>query len=326
MSVLKRINNNLNETVQRVPYCKNKVQAVPIMLERAYLQLRYHLQKREYFAYEFYNLKRREQLTYVREYEVVNTIPNKFSSQTDRMKLDDKHLFDCYYKDFIGRKFCFVDSTKHDEFINFCSQFDAVMIKPLDSWCGHGIKKVVCAEENLEQLFKELSSGDGMLVEEVFQQHEKMAQLNPDSVNTVRAISLVNEQGEIDIPIACVRCGRSGSCVDNINSGGMAAELNVETGIICSPAYAKTTSYYIHPDTGTQIIGFQIPYWDKVIETIKTAATMLKTVRFIGWDVVIDKNGNVCFMEGNSNPEMIMHQVNNRRGMRKEFEKSLGKF
>ena len=85
-----------------------------------------------------------------------------------------------------------------------------------------------------------------------------MNKLCPDSVNTVRIVTLVTAQGA-QMVYALVRMGMGGVCVDNVSSGGMYAPVN-EHGQLYRPAFCdKTGKYYErHPVTGTEITGFQI--------------------------------------------------------------------
>ena len=113
-----------------------------------------------------------------------------------------------------------------------------------------------------------------------------MNKLCPDSVNTVRIVTLVTAQGA-QMVYALVRMGMGGVCVDNVSSGGMYAPVN-EHGQLYRPAFCdKTGKYYErHPVTGTEITGFQIPLFDQALELCRTASRRVEAhLKYIGWDV-----------------------------------------
>lgn len=50
----------------------------------------------------------------------------------------------------------------------------------------------------------------------------------------------------------------------------MVTPINEENGVVAQAAIDKQKNLYeIHPKTGTKIKGFQIPYWNEVIELCK---------------------------------------------------------
>ena len=137
-------------------------------------------------------------------------------------------------------------------------------------------------------MYDRLVKGGQLLIEEPIRQHPDMNKLCPDSVNTVRIVTLVTAQGA-QMVYALVRMGMGGVCVDNVSSGGMYAPVN-EHGQLYRPAFCdKTGKYYErHPVTGTEITGFQIPLFDQALELCRTASRRVEAhLKYIGWDVAI---------------------------------------
>ena len=135
-----------------------------------------------------------------------------------------------------------------------------------------------------------------------------MNNLNPSSVNTTRMVSIMNDKGEVTILTAFVRIG-NGKHVDNFNSGGMTAKVDVETGIVLEDAVNKAGELFeTHPITGTKIKGFQIPFWKEAKEMVVEAAKLSSHVRYVGWDVGMSVNGPVL-IEGNQFPGHDIYQV-----------------
>lgn len=164
-----------------------------------------------------------------------------------------------------------------------------------------------------------------VLLEEYFVQNTLISMLNPDTVNTIRVITMRDDSGEVNIPFANIRIGRKGMCVDNFCSGGMTAGINTENGVVITPAFdGKLSEYTQHPDTGTPILGFQIPFWESVLDTVIKAADRISGCRYVGWDVVINRDGKICLIEGNSNPEARIHQMVLHKGLRSVYREYLG--
>lgn len=70
----------------------------------------------------------------------------------------------------------------------------------------------------------------------------------------------------------------------------------------------------MHPDSGEQIIGFKVPSWDKIVDLVISAAKVIPEVRYVGWDVAVDDDGNVQLIEGNYGADPDVTQMPCRIG------------
>lgn len=99
-----------------------------------------------------------------------------------------------------------------------------------------------------------------MVIEEVLNQHSKMASLHPASVNTIR-ITTVSTQKRISIMSATLRMSNDNSVIDNRSSGEICAAIEPKKGVVYTKGFVGLVDRYVyHPTTGTQIVGFKIPY------------------------------------------------------------------
>lgn len=85
----------------------------------------------------------------------------------------------------------------------------------------------------------------------------------------------------------------------------MAAEVDISTGIVISTAVDHFVDhfgrrYLKHPDSDKVIIGFAIPYWPSVIDTVVSCHKRLERIGYVGWDLSIMPDGRVSLIEGNS--------------------------
>ena len=81
--------------------------------------------------------------------------------------------------------------------------------------------------------------------------------------------------------------------------------------------------YKLHPDTHFQYKGLQIPKWNELLQLADKLARVLPTVRFVGFDLALTKNGWVM-VEGNNNPQPVQQMVD-QIGLRKEFDEMLAR-
>ena len=145
-----------------------------------------------------------------------------------------------------------------------------------------------------------------VLLEEVIIQHPQMIFGNK-SVNTIRAYTVYDDNKKTAYVFkTTLRVGVGDSIVDNSHSGGCAYEVDINTGLIDSPNWSHShVDEYIHPGTNICMLGRPIPHWRKVLGLCVEAANKISSVRFIGWDVAIMKNGPIL-IEGNHNPDLDM--------------------
>lgn len=276
----------------------------------------------EYFEFEFYKKSRREKEAYVKDREILN---NTFNKEDERVKLDNKAQFNKYFEEFLGREYLTISSDDYNLFKEFVQKHPRFIKKPLNEYGGNGVEKIDSSGKDLKAVFSAITEGGAVLIEEIMTQHKDIAKLNPDSINTLRVITMRDEKGVLHIPLANIRIGRLGQCVDNVCAGGMTAAINIKSGVVETPAFDKyCKKYSVHPDTNVPIIGLQIPYWSSVKNTVMQAADKIPNCRYVGWDVVVGDDGNINLIEGNSKPGANLHQLTAGKGLRPIYEKYLG--
>lgn len=221
--------------------------------------------------------------------------------------LYNKELFNNTYKDYIGRKFWINRDTSFDEFEKFAEGLDGFFCKPIDSSIGRGTYKYDLSGKDLEEVYSYFMSQPKYLIEECVTQHPEMAKFNPDSINTVRLFTIL-DNGEYDPFMSFVRFGVN-DFIDNFSSGGLACAVDPKTGVIVTnAANKKGEEYEVHPVSGIRFKGFQIPHWDKVLERSEAALRSVEGVNYVGWDIAIQDDG-IVFIEGNSTPDFGVQQA-----------------
>ncbi|MDX1726590.1 MAG: sugar-transfer associated ATP-grasp domain-containing protein, partial [Pseudoalteromonas tetraodonis] len=134
------------------------------------------------------------------------------------------------------------------------------------------------------------------------EQHSYLNSIYPNSVNTLRAITVRNNNGTVDFIAATLRMGVGGNQVDNSSAGGLLIGIDLNTGMSLKP-YA-TYEYGIekfdkHPDTGFNFFELRIPNWENNKKEIINAAKKLTQLNLVGWDIAITQKG-IIIIEANT--------------------------
>ena len=217
--------------------------------------------------------------------------------------LQNKNEFNSFFSEFVEREWLYSKDMNRDSFKRLFNSNDFLFVKPLDSQEGEGIRKIKTSEVDVDALYNELKMGN-YIIESIITQHKKMF-LGNKSVNTVRVLTVLDNEGHAHIVRAGLRAGVGGAIVDNFSAGGVLYEVDPVTGLVDHKGIqGKNRDVIYHPGTDICMLGFQIPYWDKAIQAVTKAAEKIPQCRFIGWDVAVTNNG-VELIEGNHNPGLF---------------------
>lgn len=163
----------------------------------------------------------------------------------------------------------------------------------------HNSKLSVNGEEiTLDQL-KDRLNGQ-CLIQERVQQHGKMRELHPHSVNTIRLVTF-NNGGDVQVFSAGLRIGTKGRSLDNWTAGGILVGIDLESGRVreegfYKPGYGGRVGR--HPQTDVPFSGFEIPYFNDALELAKGLHGYLYGIHSVGWDIAITEAGPII-IEGN---------------------------
>ena len=221
---------------------------------------------------------------------------------------DDKSQFNTLFAQWVGRAWLLADKDLTVEALSaFLQGHTPVFIKPLEGSSGVGVRKATQAEwADIHTFHQELVAQAPSILEEAVVQHETMSALCPTSVNTVRFATLLGDKAQ-GIVYAFLRIG-NGKVMDNVDCGGMAARVDLDTGILKTVAADKQGNVFeVHPITGTPIVGFQLPYFEEAKRMCLEAMQVVPQMRYVAWDVALTPQGP-RFIEGNSFPSHAVPQ------------------
>ncbi len=279
---------------------------IAIFLDMKDCAVKYGAGYSDYDLYEMYNLTDAERDTYITRGRN-NDLVLRYNNKEYFHCIEIKKEFNTLFNKFLKRDWIDVDTSSKEDVMAFIEKHERFMFKPNDGQCGHGIEKMNRNDfSDNEDLYSYLY-GKNCELEELVIQNEEVAKIYPGSINTARVVTILKD-GVAHVVIAYVRIG-NGSFVDNFNSGGMTAPIDVETGIVKDRAIDKKKNLYeVHPMTGYIIKGFQFPQWEEAMAMVKEAATVVPQMGYVGWDVAFSDHGPLL-IEGNEYPGHDIYQL-----------------
>lgn len=269
--------------------------------------LKYNAGYMDYKIAAMYNLNDAQRRTVITR-GISNSIVRRMNDKAYWHNFDDKTEFNTLFAEQVGRKWIKADEHLSEaEAAAFLADLPRVLYKPLEGSSGVGIVKFEKEDwADLPAFLAKIREMGPGLLEELLIQHPDMAALCPTSVNTVRIATLLGDRQE-GIVYAFLRIG-NGKVMDNVDQGGMAARVDLDSGRLLTVAADKAGNVFDrHPMTGTPIIGFTIPYFEEAKKMCLDAMRKVPQVRFVAWDVAITADGP-RFIEGNSFPSHAVPQ------------------
>lgn len=283
--------------------------------------MRFGTTPRDYFLFGFDSCNKTADArsSFVTDWDKDDTLI-KYDGWDKYLELSDKYAFYRKAETFYGRRMFIVDAnTERKNAIQFMLEVQDLFIKPQGGSYGHGAFVVKCDNNDAaNKLYSELDDKGGTwILEERIIQDEGMAKWNPSSVNTIRFTSILTSEGYHCLtPV--LRTGRKGNIVDNGGSGGILANVDLETGRIYTDGIDESFhEYKCHPDSGIPFQGTVIPNWEQLKDIVKTAhETVASNHKYIGWDLALSK-GRWIVIEGNWG--QFLNQYVDKKGRKEEF-------
>lgn len=269
----------------------------------------------EYFLYNFENLNVKGRLEFVTD-KIRWEYYEKFNGRDNLPLFNNKDRTYEKYGKYFNRLLCGVKTAEDkSKFNDLISKNERIIIKPVDSSGGRGVKIIDSKDADFDSLLNEYKSG--FVAEEVLKNHSSFAEFNSSSLNTVRIVTIKMDD-RVEFPFAVARFGREGECVDNAFAGGIIANIDVDTGIITCARDEKGMSYLIHPDSKKCFLGFTIPEWENLKSLVTELAFITPFNRYTGWDMAYTTEG-WALIEGNPRGQLLS-QIAEQKGLKKLFD------
>lgn len=98
----------------------------------------------------------------------------------------------------------------------------------------------------------------------------------------------------------------------NLHQGAVGVGIDMNTGETFCGVWHENRVYQ-HPDTGGDIVGLEIPNWDRILEITARCYDMVG-LGYIGVDIVLDRTLGPMMLEINARPGLSI-QLANRQGL-----------
>lgn len=310
--------NTLNDVHKKTG--KNKVY---IFFDMIICGFKYQAGYIDYNLFEMYNMNRYERSTVITR-GINNEIIKKYNDPEYMKIFNDKIKFNERFNKYLKRDWLELTGNNKKEFAKFCEKHPKFVAKPTKESCGKGVEIIDSTDKKIYDLYNELYNNKQILVEEIAVQCKKLSDLHPDSINTLRVVTLKGM-----VVTALLRIGNNHNNVDNFNHEGLCVPIDIEDGIIKYQAIDKKGNLYDkHPITKKEIVGFKVPKWNEVKKICEQAALEIPQVGYIGWDVCVTKD-DICFIEANEFPGHDLyglppHRTNNI-GLLPKFQEAMKK-
>ena len=270
--------------------------------------VRYGAGYTDYELFELYRLTAEQRDTYLTRGRN-NELMKRYNDPAFAVLFDNKIRFDERFAGYLAREFIHT-GTAEETAVGFLERHGMVILKPADGMCGKGVQVWSVKEHGGARMaWTELcEAGVPMVIEQRLEQHPALSAVYPHAINTVRVVTIVDGSA-VHIPCAYWRIGNNGAAVDNFNSGGMVAPIDVVSGIVTDHAADKQKRVYErHPYTEKPVKGVVLPFWEEARALVTAAAQEVPQMRYIGWDVAFTPQG-VCLVEGNNFPGHDIYQL-----------------
>lgn len=201
--------------------------------------------------------------------------------------------------------------------------FGALRIEALD-----GSDVVINSGERVPvgSLIGELMSDVPYVLQHVVANHPAIREF-AEGLATLRTVNLVKD-GDVRLDRSVLKVPVAGNIADNAwRAGNLVANVDPTTGVIdrvIRGSGPEMETFTHHPDTNTQLVGMQLPFWDEVLALNTRTAQLFGAINYQSQDIAITEDGPIV-VEVNSGSSFELPQVASGRGFlsyenRKFFE------
>jgi len=277
---------------------------------------KYGMSFHEYFYYGCYNkdnadIEKYASMSFVHDYE------KKYNSKQFVDYLNDKLQFNEKYSDLVKRRWLNPQNAELEEIEKMIQGQSKIVLKRSKGTIGQDVLVLDLKGTSAKDLKEKCLLENFNLMEEFVEQHHELQSLSPNSLNTIRIMTHLNEDNSVDVLGAMLRMGITKK-TDNFSTGGIAASIDISTGVVIRDAVSVDISlppFSQHPVSNIKIVGFEIPYWQECLKMVEAAAVKYPYNKTVGWDIAVRENGPIL-IEGNHNWWAGIWQMTEGKGMK----------
>ena len=203
-------------------------------------------------------------------------------------------------------------SAKEEEIVALLEKSGPVILKYPVLYCGgNGVRILDAAHEKGETL-DIIRRSHEFIVQELICQHASTAVFHPQSVNTMRIITYLRENGEAVVLSAVLRMGNGGSRIDNVSSGGCSCGIWPDGTLKRRGFSSDGWPLEEHPSSHVIFAGHRIDAYPPSAQIASDLHKTLPQFGLIAWDFAADQNNLPVLIEVNiGNASIDFMQLNN---------------
>ena len=289
--------NNIKKNYKRlnnvISYINNKyyIGKLYLLIDIFICKIKYKANLNDYKMFSMYLLNNKERKTILTSGKNL-ILTNKLNDYSKLHIFENKNEFNEVFGDYLKRKWMFINRKNYNEFECFIKNMDYIIAKPNDNTEGKRIEKIKVGDYSIKELYNYLKDKDLLLVEEVIKQHNYLNKLYSKSINRVTVVTILYNDITYIISIN-LNLGNN-SIVDSLKRGGMTNKIDIETGTSLHPFCDRgLNNYYFHPVTKEKINNIKLPYINEIKSLVKDLSKIIKTVRYVNWDIAITNDGPI---------------------------------
>ena len=327
-SLIKRFLHFREEKALKKQIITTNEQKRPITTTVKRFCFKYGFSYDDYYNYELYKNNRKNYINTIDSFA-----PRLLKNQSMFCVSDNKVLFELFMSHFfcVPENIAYIDENENVRLIHKSGQVvdylmnGSFICKPFGGYNGHEIECLNVANDSftinnktyqINELINQLKQRKNCVIQRKIEQNAYSNNIFPDSVNTIRIISASLNGGEHDIICAVHRFGTKKSApADNFARGGLTTIIDLKTGKMgkLGGTYLSENGvpsfYSNHPDTGAKVENVCIPLWNEIKNKIIDFSKHFHFFKFIAWDIVIDKNNDICIIETNMKSSLDIFQI-----------------
>lgn len=288
------IKKNYKKLNNVISYINNKyyIGKLYLLIDILFCKIKYKANLNDYKMFSMYLLNNKERKTILTSGKNL-ILTNKLNDYSKLHIFENKNEFNEVFGDYLKRKWMFINRKNYNEFECFIKNMDYIIAKPNDNTEGKRIEKIKVGDYNsIKELYNYLKDKDLLLVEEVIKQHNYLNKLYSKSINRVTVVTILYNDITYIISIN-LNLGNN-SIVDSLKRGGMTNKIDIETGTSLHPFCDRgLNNYYFHPVTKEKINNIKLPYINEIKSLVKDLSKIIKTVRYVSWDIAITNDGPI---------------------------------
>lgn len=287
------IKKNYKKLNNVISYINNKhyIGKLYLLIDILFCKIKYKANLNDYKMFSMYLLNNKERKTILTSGKNL-ILTNKLNDYSKLHIFENKNEFNEVFNDYLKRKWMFINRKNYNEFECFIKNMDYIIAKPNDNTEGKRIEKIKVGDYSIKELYNYLKDKDLLLVEEVIKQHNYLNKLYSKSINRVTVVTILYNDITYIISIN-LNLGNN-SIVDSLKRGGMTNKIDIETGTSLHPFCDRVlNNYYFHPVTKEKINNIKLPYINEIKSLVKDLSKIIKTVRYVSWDIAITNDGPI---------------------------------